>query len=98
MAAEPFDTLDVCKASGEMSLKTLTAKPGSYATYACYDVAQSYGFMGVVSYATRDGLEIHEGIKPTMAKCTEMTGKVMTMMAERGSAMSWRCYDLQALK
>jgi hypothetical protein len=98
MAADPFDDLDACKASGEMSLKTLTAEPGSYAVYACYDIAKSYGFMGVVSYAMRDHLEIHEGIKPTLAKCTEMTGAVMKIMAEGGAAMSWNCYDLQALK
>ena len=79
MAAEPFDDLDVCKASGEMSLKTITAEPSSYAAYACYDIAKSYGFMGVITYRTRDGLKIHEGIKPTLAKCTEMTGAAMAI-------------------
>jgi hypothetical protein len=97
MAAEPFDNLDVCKASGEMSLKTITAEPGSYAAYACYSIAKSYGFMGVITYRTQHGLEIHEGIRPTLAECTEMTGKAMAIMVEDGAAMSWTCYDLQAL-
>jgi hypothetical protein len=98
MAAQPFDTLDVCKASGEMSLKTITAPPGSYAAYACYGIAESHGFMAVISYRTRGGLEIHEGIKPTLAKCKEMTGAAMAIDREDGAAMSWACYDLQALK
>ncbi len=74
MAAEPFDNLDVCKASGEMSLKTITAEPGSYAAYACYDIATSYGFMGVIAYRTRDGLKIHEGIKPTLKRLPAVLG------------------------
>jgi hypothetical protein len=97
MAADPFDNLDVCIASGEMSLKTITAPPGSYAAYVCLN-AQRDGFIGVVAYRTSKGLEIHSGLKPTLAECAKMTGAMMAIMAEDGAAMTWTCYDLQRLK